>query len=140
MASSRMGRWGLMTLLVALPAAAQDKPARVIDIVHMGGNDCPPCVEWRKTELPKLEASPEFKAIRFTHVTKSIRSTVPPQLFFPSEIKHLQPALKLTTAMSRIRRIPFPTGLARLMCAPVGPPGWLRISDSWIIARMCCRG
>ena len=86
---------GLLLLLAALPAAAQQaRTARVIDIVHMGGNDCPPCVEWRRTELPKLQASPEYKAIRFTHVTKSIKSTVPPELFFPSEVKHLQGTLK----------------------------------------------
>jgi hypothetical protein len=89
---------GLAAVLAAAPAGAQPaKPAQpvpVIDIVHMGGDDCPPCVEWRKTELPKLQAAPEFKAIRFTHVTKSITSAVPPQLFFPAEVKHLQPALK----------------------------------------------
>ena len=85
----------LVLAFAAIPAAAQPaKPAPVIDIVHMGGNDCPPCVEWRRTELPKLEAAPEFKAIRFTHVIKTIKSPVPPALFFPGEIKHLQPALK----------------------------------------------
>ena len=80
--------------LAAASAAAQTaKPGMVIDFVHMGGNDCPPCVAWRRTELPKLQAAPEFQAIRFTHVTKTVKSAVPPALFFPQEVKHLQPAL-----------------------------------------------
>jgi hypothetical protein len=85
----------LASLFPTFAQAAKPAPATlVIDIVHMGGNDCPPCVEWRRTELPKLQAAPEFKTIRFTHVTKSVRSAVPPALFFPSEVKHLQPVLK----------------------------------------------
>ncbi|TWO71003.1 hypothetical protein FN976_11795 [Caenimonas sedimenti] len=88
---------GFVLATACLPAgsqAADPPPALVIDIVNMGGNDCPPCVTWRQTELPKLQAAPEFKSIRYTHVTKSITSAVPPGFFFPSGSQHLQPALK----------------------------------------------
>lgn len=85
----------LLPLLLALAAAAagaqQDRPR--IDFVHMGGNDCPPCVWWRQNELPRLEAMPEFKRLRFHYVTKGIRSPVPPPFFFPSQSKELQPLL-----------------------------------------------
>jgi hypothetical protein len=66
-------------------STASGPPA--IHFIWMGGNDCPPCVMWRRTELPKLQASPEFKTIRFTYVSKVIRSPVPPRLFLPSEVE-----------------------------------------------------
>lgn len=81
----------LFAFLAAAAGAQQDRLR--IDFVHMGGNDCPPCVWWRQNELPKLEAMPEFKRLRFHYVTKGIRSPVPPAFFFPSESKHLQPLL-----------------------------------------------
>jgi hypothetical protein len=37
---------------------------------------------------------PEFQYVRYTHVVKAIQSPVPAAFFFPSEIRHLQPALK----------------------------------------------
>ena len=73
-------------------SATKGAPLR-IDFVHLGGNDCPPCRVWRAVELPKLQAMPEFASMRYTHVTKSIKSTVPSAFFFPAEIKELQPAL-----------------------------------------------
>jgi hypothetical protein len=82
--------------LVPQAGFAADPPAGrpVIDLVNMGGNDCPPCVAWRKTDLPKLQAMPEWQAVRYTHVTKSVKSAVPPALFFPSQVQALQPILK----------------------------------------------
>lgn len=64
-----------------------------IDFVHMGGNDCPPCIWWRMSELPKLQQMPEFKLMRFTYVTKTIGSRVPDPGYFPEATRHLQPAL-----------------------------------------------
>lgn len=89
---------GTLALLISLawtPQAAmgQDAGARQIDFIHLGGNDCPPCVVWRQEELPKLQAMPEMRDVRISLVTKTIRSPVPWAVFFPSEIRHLQPAL-----------------------------------------------
>lgn len=64
--------------------------ARRIDYVYMGGNDCPPCIAWRQTELPRLRAMPEFQLLHFSYVNKSIRSTVPAALAFPREIRALR--------------------------------------------------
>lgn len=58
-----------------------------IHLVWMGGNDCPPCVVWRATELPKLKQSPEFSNIRFSYVIKAIQGTVPPLVFLPDDVK-----------------------------------------------------
>ena len=63
-----------------------------IQFVYMGGNDCPPCREWRATEFRKLEAAPEFAQMRFYYVVKSVPSPVPVG-WLPDEVKALGPAL-----------------------------------------------
>ena len=73
--------------------ASSEKKANVpitssnIRMVVMGGNDCPPCVAWRGLELPKLQQTTAFKAIRFSYVEKTIKSPVPSSIFLPDEVK-----------------------------------------------------
>jgi hypothetical protein len=67
--------------------AQQAAKAPSVHIVYMGGNDCPPCVAWRRTELPKLEKSAEFASVKFSYVTKVIASSVPPGFFLPGDVK-----------------------------------------------------
>jgi len=66
-----------------------------IHLIHMGGNDCPPCVAWREVELPKLRASEVFRSIRFSYVIKTISSPVPSSLFLPSEVQPLKEKLDI---------------------------------------------
>ena len=82
----------------AMPAAAQ-RPARPPEImmINMGGNDCPPCVAWRLTELPKLQAMEAFAAITYVHVVKTIHSTVPPRFFLPVEVRPFKEKLDLAS-------------------------------------------
>ena len=81
----------IATLLApaAAPAQTQAGPAKppAIHIVYMGGNDCPPCVAWRREQLPKLEKTEAFKAIRFSYVVKSIKSTVPAAFLLPDDVR-----------------------------------------------------
>jgi len=72
--------------------------APTVHFIHMGGNDCPPCVFWRITELPKLQALPEFQRIRFTYVTKTIASAIPPRFFLPEEVKPYKDILDVANA------------------------------------------
>ena len=74
---------------------AQTVPATLptIQLVWMGANDCPPCVAWRKDELPKLRASEDFKAITFSYVIKTIGSPVPSSFFLPADVKPLKDKL-----------------------------------------------
>jgi hypothetical protein len=82
------------TLSVPLFSAAQS--AQKIQVIYMGGDDCPPCVAWRQFELPKLQATEVFQRIEFVHVQKVIASTVPSRFFLPSSVKPLKD--KLDTA------------------------------------------
>ncbi len=69
------------------PAAAQPPAAPAIHFIWMGSHDCPPCIVWQRNELPKLQASPDFKAIRFSYVEKAIRAPVPPKALLPAEVQ-----------------------------------------------------
>lgn len=80
----------LAWMAAACAWSAGSSVARRIDYVYMGGNDCPPCIAWRQTELPRLKAMPEFELLHFTYVDKSIRSPVPAAFWFPREIRHLR--------------------------------------------------
>ena len=79
---------------VAAKAVASER----IRFIHMGGNDCPPCVAWRGLELPKLEKSPAFLAIQNSYVVKTIRSPVPSAFFLPAEVKPLKSRLDRASA------------------------------------------
>ena len=83
----------LAALWSARADAADPTPAKDIHFIWMGGNDCPPCVTWRALELPKLQQSAEFKAIRFSYVVKGIRSPVPSRAFLPPEVAPLKDQL-----------------------------------------------
>jgi hypothetical protein len=72
---------------------AQNTPDVSIHLIHMGGNDCPPCRAWRALELPKLQSSKTFASIKFSYVTKTIGSPVPPAFFLPDEVKPLKAIL-----------------------------------------------
>jgi len=72
---------------VGLAGSAQAQAEPAIHFIWMGGNDCPPCVRWRRDEMPKLQAAPEFQTVRFSYVNKLIGSSVPPSFFLPDEVK-----------------------------------------------------
>ena len=81
------------TAAIAQPPAVAPR----VHIVYMGGDDCPPCAAWRKTELPKLEKSELFRSVKFTYVSKLIRSQVPPSLFLPSDVRPYKDKLDLAS-------------------------------------------
>lgn len=82
---------------LGVPALAQNAEPLAVHFVHLGGNDCPPCVAWRLNELPKLEQSEVFKSIKFSYVTKPIRSAVPASFFLPAEVKPLKDKLDIAS-------------------------------------------
>jgi hypothetical protein len=81
---------------------AQEKAiAPAIHFVWMGGSDCPPCVAWRRWELPKLEERAEFKAIKFSYVPKTVMSSVPAKVFLPAAVEPLKEKLDVASSGRR---------------------------------------
>ena len=77
-------------LIVAPFAQANVRPGSVIDLVYIGGPDCPYCRAWEAKELPRLRQMEEFRHIRFTHVLKMIREPVPPPAGLPAHLKPME--------------------------------------------------
>lgn len=93
-----------LTLLLALGVNAQsaiDSTSPKIHIVYLGGNDCPPCVAWRVTELPKLQKTNAFKGVTFSHVIKAVGSAVPSAFFLPNEVKPFKDKLDIASGGNR---------------------------------------
>jgi hypothetical protein len=93
----RLGCAVFSVVCFCLPALAQNTDPLAVHLVHFGGNDCPPCVAWRLDELPKLEKSEVFKSIKFSYVTKPIRSAVPASIFLPADVKPLKDKLDIAS-------------------------------------------
>ena len=77
----------ILTAMSAQCLAQDTVHEKKIHLIWMGGNDCPPCMNWRRFELPKLKESPEFKSIKFSYIIKAIESPVPPRFFLPDDVK-----------------------------------------------------
>jgi hypothetical protein len=84
----------------AMAAQAKVRPDSTIDLVYLGGPDCPYCRGWEARELPKLRAMEEFRHIRFTHVLKKIPEPVPLPEGLPA---HLKPMYGEMIRMTRNR-------------------------------------
>ena len=91
-ASPMILRWlAFAFLLMAVPAGhANVRPGSVIDLVYLGGPDCPYCRAWEARDLPELRKMEEYKYIRFTHVQKRIPQPVPPPAGLPAHLKPMQ--------------------------------------------------
>jgi hypothetical protein len=86
-------------LSTAQEAAKPSDPKQPeIHLVWMGGNDCPPCVIWRREELPKLQQSSVFQSIKFSYVNKTVRSPVPPLAALPDEVKPFKDKLDVASS------------------------------------------
>jgi Protein of unknown function (DUF995) len=77
------------------------RQAGKVQMIYFGGNDCPPCVAWRGVELPKLRAAEPFRQIEFTHVYKSVMSTVPAAAFLPEPIRPFKEQLDVASGHNR---------------------------------------
>lgn len=93
---------GPMTAAASVPVglAARAAPTRV-EMIYFGGNDCPPCVAWRGVELPKLKNMEGFRNVDFTHVYKTVMSTVPAESFLPDHVKPYKSKLDAASGSNR---------------------------------------
>jgi hypothetical protein len=88
-----------MAQSTASETSVSAKPS--IHIIHMGGNDCPPCIAWRATDYLKLKDSSIFKSVNYTYVTKSIQSQLPSSFFLPDDVKPHKDKLDIASGGNR---------------------------------------
>jgi len=76
-------------LATAAVAQARVRSDSIIDLVYLGGPDCPYCRAWEARDLPELRKMEEYKHIRFTHVQKRIAQPVPEAEKLPAHLKSM---------------------------------------------------
>jgi len=70
--------------------AARRAAHRGVTFVYVGADDCPPCLTWRKTELPKFEASPLRRDVDFHAIFAARWSYVADPYYWPAELAWLR--------------------------------------------------
>ena len=75
----------VLVFLLSCSAAAQ--APHDVHIVYMGGDDCPPCVFWRLSELPRLKETDVWRSVTFSFVNKTVRSAVPAKSALPPQVQ-----------------------------------------------------
>jgi hypothetical protein len=91
-----------MTATASVPVGLSGRAAPTrVEMIYFGGNDCPPCVAWRGVELPKLKNMEAFRNVDFTHVYKTVMSTVPGESFLPDHVKPYKSKLDAASGLNR---------------------------------------
>ena len=88
----------IFTIGFGLVWTTQAQTPPKVHLIWMGGSDCPPCVNWRRFELPKLEKMAEFQEVTFSYVPKTVKSTVPASVFLPDEVKPYKEKLDVASS------------------------------------------
>lgn len=86
-----------LSLLSSNVSAQTQNTKPEVHVIYLGGNDCPPCVAWRAVDFPKLQKTEVFKQVKFSFVTKAIKSPVPSTFFLPSEVKPFKEKLDIAS-------------------------------------------
>jgi hypothetical protein len=107
------------TSLVPAPFA----PARAasdLQVIYVGGWDCPPCAVWKKTQKARWLASPEFQQVRWIEIESPRLKEAYQDRYWPLEVKPL------------LAKLPRRSGTPRFLIArdgeilsnQFGVPGW----------------
>ena len=78
----------LSALLAATPVmTAQAAPG--LEVIYVGGWDCPPCAVWKKTRKPAWLASPEFRKVAWFEIESPRLREAYQERYWPLELKPL---------------------------------------------------
>src|SRR4051812_7227833 len=85
-----MNRRALLFAGLALPAAARvARAASEIEVVYVGGWDCPYCTMWQNKYKAEWLASPEFKQVAWVEVDVPHLREAYEERYWPGELKGL---------------------------------------------------
>jgi hypothetical protein len=58
----------LLASILPLMAIGAVRAASDLTVIYVGGQDCPPCTEWKNTQKARWLASPEYKKVTWVEV------------------------------------------------------------------------
>jgi hypothetical protein len=107
------------TSLVPAPFA----PARAasgLQVIYVGGWDCPPCAVWKKTQKARWLASPEFQQVRWIEIESPRLRDAYQERYWPLEVKPLLAKLPRKSGTPRFLIVRD----GEIVSNQFGVPGW----------------
>ena len=83
-----MNRRAFLFAGLAMPAAARvAQAAGDVEVIYVGGWDCPYCTMWQKQYKAEWLASPEFKQVTYTEIDPPHLREAYQERYWPGELK-----------------------------------------------------
>jgi hypothetical protein len=76
--------FGSLAASTALSAASA---APILQVIYIGGWDCPPCLQWKNTHKAKWLASPEFHKVTWIEIEAPKLKEAYQQRYWPDDLK-----------------------------------------------------
>ncbi|MBV8193308.1 MAG: hypothetical protein JOY64_29115 [Alphaproteobacteria bacterium] len=115
-------------LLAALLASTSLVPAQFVpaqaasdlQVIYVGGWDCPPCAVWKKTQKARWLASPEFQQVRWIEIESPRLRDAYQERYWPLEVKPLLAKLPRKSGTPRFLIVRD----GEIVSNQFGVPGW----------------
>ena len=73
--------------LFASTALSSARAAPAVQVIYIGGWDCPPCTQWKNTQKAKWLASPEFSRVTWVEVDAPKLKEAYQARYWPGDLK-----------------------------------------------------
>jgi hypothetical protein len=84
----------LMTALLSATSLTPATAATGLQIIYVGGWDCPVCAEWKKNNKSAWLASPEYKQVTYTEVDAPHLKDAYQEKYWAGDLKPVREQLK----------------------------------------------
>ena len=91
----------LLASILPLMAIGAVRAASDLTVIYVGGQDCPPCTEWKNTQKARWLASPEYKKVTWVEVESPKLKDAYKERYWPAELRPVLAELPRKTGTPR---------------------------------------
>jgi hypothetical protein len=91
-----------------------------LQVIYVGGWDCPPCAAWKKTQKARWLASPEYQHVRWIEIESPRLRDAYQERYWPLEVKPLLAKLPRKSGVPRFLIVRD----GEIVSNQFGVPGW----------------
>ena len=77
----------LIAGLLASTSLASARAASDLTVIYVGGWDCPPCTQWKKTQKARWLGSPEFSKVTWVEVESPKLKDAYQERYWPADLR-----------------------------------------------------
>jgi hypothetical protein len=78
---------GLLASALPLMLFGPARAASDLTVIYVGGWDCPPCTQWKKTQKARWLGSPEFSKVTWVEVESPKLKDAYQERYWPAELR-----------------------------------------------------